>query len=130
MQYCYDYIDKMSPSELAVLDYQAIGPHFTKGVVSKFGLMDYVPSGVTFDPVCWNRTPELIDPNAQWDLSQSYSLHLFHGAWNRGPQSFAFAKNNCECPDCIKKPKDTFSQMTEVSYPAGCLYEQLKRRYL
>jgi hypothetical protein len=112
--YCYDVVDQLTQAQLDTMCYQTIGPVLTREAVPKFGLERYVPRGYVFDPICWNRTAQLVNPAAKWDLSRSYSLHLFHGAWNNGVESYAHS----------------MSPQTDVKYPDGCLYEQLKRRYL
>jgi hypothetical protein len=76
-----------------------------------------------FDPVQWKNYRLLVDPDAKWDLSQSTSVHLFHAAWNKGPE------------DRLGKGWDLGQPLgepllTDGKYPEGCLYEQLKRRYL
>jgi hypothetical protein len=106
----------MSSERLSKLSYQEIGPDLTREVIPKFNLGQYAQPGITFDPICWSKTTSLIDPRVSWDLSASYSLHLFHGAWNNGPQAFVHADGN--------------RLNTDLEYPEGCLYEQLKKRYL
>lgn len=114
MQYCYDTVNCMTKEELQKAPFQHIGPDLVHAAVSKFGLTACAPPGITFDPIRWKRCWQVIDPNMTWDLSRSYALHLFHAAWNNGCQAF----NHPISPD------------SNGQYPEGCLYEQLKRRYL
>jgi Glycosyl transferase family 2 len=114
MRYCYDFVSSLTQEQVSKLSYQEIGPNLTARVVPQFKLTKFVQPGIVFDPIHWSRTSKLVDPSAVWDLSKSYSLHLFHGAWNNGPEAHAHSS----------------SPSTEKEYPEGCLYEQLKRRYL
>ena len=116
MQYCYNLLDRLSPAELAAMPYQACGPELMKHAVPQFGLDQFAKSGYTFDPIRWDRTADLVNPNAKWNLTRSYSAHLFHGAWNGGCQAWAV--------------KGASILNTDGAYPEGCLYEKLKRRYL
>jgi hypothetical protein len=116
MQYCYNLIDHMNQTELDAAPYQALGPDLMRIAVPLFGLDQFAKPGYVFDPIRWNRTPELVNPNAKWNLARAHSMHLFHGAWNKGHEAGAMA--------------DTNKLDTDGTYPEGCLYEILKRRYL
>lgn len=117
MQYWYDYINSMNPAQLTKLKFQDIGPLFLGKAVPKFGLQQYVQPRVVFDPIRYDKAAQMIDPTAVWDLTQTYSIHCFHAAWNNGHEAWAR-------PD-YKNLTDT-----NARFPAGCLYEQLKNRYL
>lgn len=114
--HCYDWVMEMSLDRIQSLKYQEIGPHHTQWVIPRFGLERFAPRGYVFDPVGCTHITSLVDPTVTWDLSRSYGLHLFHGAWNNGHEAFAV-------------PGSEILQ-TDHQYPEGCLYEQLKRRYL
>lgn len=123
MAHCYDYIRSMPQDERERLSWQAIGPGFTCGAIEYFGLAQYAQPGYVFDPVHWSNARRLIDPAFQPDLSQSYSLHLFHAAWNQGPQDRYGAGWDLGQPS-----GEQIS--TDGEYHSDCLYEKLKRRYL
>ena len=116
MKYCVDTIRDIGPEKWKNLEYQDIGPNLTRRAVSAFGLTQFAQPGYVFDPIKWDRAAWLVQSGVRWNLTQSYALHLFHGAWNNGHEAWAV-------PDsCVLK--------TDEKYPDGCLYEQLKRRYL
>jgi hypothetical protein len=123
MRHCYDYLSQMSSEERAFLPWQAIGSDFACGAVEYFKLTGYTVPGQMFDPIHWTRVHDIINPDVQFDLSQSYSVHLFHAAWNKGPE------------DRTGKGFDLGHRTdvrlnTDGHYSYDCLYEQLKRRYL
>jgi len=120
MEHCCDIVNKMSQNQLDHLCYQDIGSYLIYPAVKKFNLMHFAPSGITFDPICWFNCWRVVDPNKQWDLRQSYALHLFHAAWNEGHEAWAIHK-------CMPNRK---SPNTDDKFPDSCLYEQLKKRYL
>jgi hypothetical protein len=123
LQAALDHVNRLTPAQLASLPWQAIGSDLACGVVNAFGLDRFAAHGVTFDPVRWDRARLVVDPAATWDLADSYSLHLFHAIWNAGPsdrQGKGFD---------LGQPAGPWLD-TDAEYPANCLYEQLKRRYL
>ena len=125
MQYVYSYIDRLTQSELDQLSWQAIGPDFTHGAIEHFQLTQFAQPGYRFDPVHWSRARDLINPAADppFDLSRSYSCHLFHAVWNGGPQD--------RCGRGWNLGQDLDARMdTDGEYHPDCLYEKLKRRYL
>jgi len=116
MRHCYNILDSMNQERLDAAPYQALGPDLMRVAVPQFGLDQFAKPGYVFDPIRWNRTTALIDPTAKWNLTRAYSAHLFHGAWNHGHEAGAMP--------------GTDKLNTDATYPEGCLYEQLKRRYL
>jgi hypothetical protein len=106
------------------LSWQAVGTDFILGAVEYFEMTDFAQPGRVFDPVHHERVHDLVDPTREWDLSQSYSLHLFHAAWNNGPS------------DSTGVGFDLGRRLwgrrldTDGEYHPDCLYEKLKRRYL
>lgn len=122
MRHCYDFLSAMPLDERASLPWQAIGSDFACGAVEYFKLTQFARPGRTFDPVHWTRVHDLINPDAKFDLSRSYAVHLFHAAWNKGPE------------DRTGKGFDLGHRTdvrlnTDGHYSYDCLYEQLKRRY-
>lgn len=119
MQYCCDTVNRMTQDQFDHMCYQDIGSYLTYPAVKKFELTQYALPGITFDPIRWSRCWMVTDPNATWDLSRSYACHLFHAAWNNGHEAWAIHK-------CLpgESPK------SDDKFPEGCLYEQLKKRYL
>jgi hypothetical protein len=123
MRHCYDYLSVMDLDERARLSWQEIGSEFAVGAVEFFHLTRFAQPGIIFDPVHWKRVRDLVDPAAKFDLSQSYSLHLFHAVWNAGPHH-----KTGRGFDLGHFPGDAI--YTDGEYHPDCLYEQLKRRYL
>ena len=122
LQHCADYIESLSLEERARLSWQEIGTELVLGAIEYFKLTSHAKSGRTFDPVQWQRVHELVDPAAEFDLSESYSVHLFHAAWNKGPED-----RTGKGFDLGHRPGLQLD--TDGEYPEGCLYEKLKRRY-
>jgi hypothetical protein len=78
----------------------------------------YVQPKIAFDPVPWNRIRDIVNPEVEWDLSKSYAVHLRNSIWDGGPNAGAGTLVNGK------------TLMSEEIYPAGCLYEVMKRKYL
>jgi len=112
MYNCYTRIEIMDAYSRSVADFQGLGPHMLTRLVSELKLNGYVVDGDTFDPVHWDKLHLLIDPAFKPDLSKSYTLHLFHAAWNDGPEAHGR------------------KMYTDQHYSTDCIYERLKRRYL
>ena len=109
---CIQLIQTMDAYSRSVADFQGMGPHMLTRLVQELDLTKHVLDGDTFDPVHWDKLHLLIDPEFKPDLSKSYTLHLFHAAWDDGPEAHG---------------RKLYSAQ---HYPAGCIYENLKRRYL
>jgi hypothetical protein len=123
MAHCYEFLNNMSPEDREHLAWQEIGSDFALGAVEYFQMTNFTKPGRTFDPVGWDNVKSVVDPSVEWDLSQSYSVHLFHSVWNNGPEDrtskgFNLGQSEGERLD------------TDATYHPDCLYEQLKARYL
>ena len=117
MQAWYDHINDKNAAQLAGLAFQEVGPELCAKLVPKFGLQQYVLPRITFDPIGFDRVHHFVDPSAVWDLSRTYSIHCFHAAW-RGQHESLQRKDYAKLTG------------TDDKFPEGCLYEQLKRRFL
>ena len=117
MRAWYDHINNKNAGQLAGLAFQEVGPELCAKLVIQFGLQRYIVPRYMFDPVHYDRAAQMVDPNVTWDLSKSYSVHLFHAAW-RGQHE--------------AHQRTDYGKLTgtDDKFPEGCLYEQLKRRYL
>jgi hypothetical protein len=123
LQHCYDYVSSLTLDERSRLSWQAIGAEFICGAVEYFKMTEFVQPGYVFDSIQHEHIRDLIDPVAEFDLSRAYSIHLFHAAWNDGPQD-----NTGEGFDLGKR---RWGQRldTDATFHPDCLYEKLKRRY-
>lgn len=121
MRHCHDFLHGMSQEERAQLSWQAIGSDFACGAVEFFKLTEFAQSGKAFDSVHWENVRSVVDPTVKWDLSQAYSVHLFHAAWNSGPVDKTGRGFD------LGQPLTRLD--TDANYHHDCLYEQLKRRY-
>jgi|GEM_PF-527033 glycosyltransferase involved in cell wall biosynthesis len=108
------------------MGFQEIGPELWAKKITELKLDRYIQPIDKFDPIHWDRIIWSVDPTKAWDLKDSYGLHLFHAAWNKGSQSAALkrALTSYGPGRVIESPS------TDDTFPAGCLYEQLKRRYM
>jgi len=122
LEHCHQFIAQITPAERARLAWQEIGSDFVCGAIEYFGLDQFAQRGKTFDPVQWQHVRALVDPAAKFDLSESYSVHLFHAAWNSGP-----VDNTGQGFDLGQQPGEKI--WTDATYHPDCLYEQLKRRF-
>lgn len=95
----------------------AIGPALLHEQVVLLGLKEFVVKGIQFDPVPWDRLPDMVDPNKCIDLSQSYAIHCRSSIWDGGPNS---RPGSLCCDEFLN---------TRNKYDSRCLWEQLKRRY-
>ena len=138
MKYLYDYVNGLTSKQLAVAEYQSLGPDLTRRVIIGEGatyhygiaayglppveypfahLRAYFKPGYVTDPVSWSRIQDLIDPDAVWPrLNDATTLHLFSGAWE-GMSGHA------------NLPEYLTLGTKDHEYPKGCLYEYLKVRY-
>jgi glycosyltransferase involved in cell wall biosynthesis len=109
---CFDAAESFR-AHWRTMEFQAIGPNLWAKKINDLALTEYIKPIDMFDPIHWDKLSWSIDPTKKWDLSHAYALHLFHAAWNKGSQ--AFNRNFL---------------VTDGTYPKGCLYEQLKERFL
>ena len=89
LEHCANYIESLTLEERLRLSWQEIGTELVLGAIEYFDLVRYAQSGRIFDPIHWTRVRGIVDPDAIWDLSHAYAVHLFHAAWNSGPEDRA-----------------------------------------
>jgi len=124
LQHCHDYISSLTADERSRLPWQAIGSDFICGAIEYFKMTEFVQPGYIFDPVQHEHIRSLVDPAAEFDLSRAYSLHLFHAAWNDGPQD--------STGEGFDLGRRLWGQRldTNAQYDLNCLYEKLKAKFL
>ncbi|TKB70431.1 MAG: hypothetical protein E8D45_13155 [Nitrospira sp.] len=90
-----------------------LGPPMINEAVSKFGLAQFVVPAKTFVPINWWDWEDILSDRLstrlklRWNLMPGvYAVHLWNSMWTRAHAS------------------------KDASYPAKCLYERLKGRYL
>ena len=83
------------------------GPQLLAEAVRQCGLISYVRPPATFCPVPYRDWQSVLSPEAELSFGpETYAIHLWHELWRSSGQD----KN--------------------AHYPAGCLFEKLKARYL
>ena len=108
MFYCRDWYTCHDTKDL---DWNT-GPHLLQEAVADFDQREYIEPVPVFGTVPCFNLPALVDPTFLWNLDEAYALHLHHGFWNCGHESYGVR------------------QMVDDAYPADCLYERLKKEYL
>jgi len=108
MKYCRDWYDC---HQNAGLEWNT-GPHLVQDAVAEFEHRHFIQPVSRFGAVECTKLDKLVDPNFKFDLTDAYAVHLHHGYWNCGHESYGVV------------------QMVDTVYSPRCLYEQLKARYL
>jgi len=104
MRYAWEACQGM---DRAQLKWGQCGPLLAGAAVEACSLQAYVQPPEVFCPVHFSEWEKILDPAATWQLSEAtLAIHCWNELWRRSNQS-----------------KDT-------TYDSGCLYENLKRRYL
>jgi hypothetical protein len=104
MQYAWDACGRMDPGELK---WSQCGPGLARQAIDACALEAYVEPPDVFCPVHFSEWEMVIDASREPRFGESTrAVHLWNELWRRE-----------------RRDKDG-------SYPPGCLYERLKRRYL
>jgi len=104
MAHAWGVCEKKDPEQLV---WGETGPRLMGAAVREFSLERYKQPAEVFCPVGYADWHKVLEPGADLKLGDcSYAIHLWNERWRAAGQD----KN--------------------ASYPEGCLYEQLKRRYL
>jgi Glycosyltransferase sugar-binding region containing DXD motif/Alpha 1,4-glycosyltransferase conserved region len=104
MKYTWDACERMNTGELK---WSHCGPTLLGQAVETCSLQQYVQPSDVFCPVHFSTWEQVLDPSIRWDFNeQTRAVHLWNELWRRSGQD----KN--------------------AQYSAGCLYEELKQRYL
>ena len=83
------------------------GPNLVVKAIIEYGLQSYVQAPHVFCPVHGNDWKKVLDPSTVWDFPEEpHAIHLWNELWRRE------------------------GLVKDAEYPAGCLFEQLKRQYL
>ncbi|MBV8706694.1 MAG: hypothetical protein JO028_05865 [Acidobacteriaceae bacterium] len=104
VEYAWEACEKMNTSELK---WSQCGPTLLGKAVETFSLQQYIQTWDVFCPVHFSVWDQILDPSICWNFSdRTHAIHLWNELWRRS------------------------SQDKDARYLAGCLYEQLKERYL
>ncbi len=104
MAYAWDVCRAKDPQTLA---WGETGPRLMSEAVPACGLEAYVRRPEVFCPVACEAWETVLDPEMTWPFDDAtYAVHLWHEMWRDAGQD------------------------KHGPFPTGCLYEQLKRRYL
>ena len=87
------------------LEWSVIGPTLLSKAINKFNLNKFIKNYKTFCPLGFKDWNQLIEPNKNINLDNSFCIHLWNEKWRRG----GIDKNN--------------------EFDTDCLYEQLKIKY-
>lgn len=97
-------LEQISETDLSQAGWSTIGPQLMQRIVRRFRLESFVKSPKTFCPIPW--WDARLMTKTTFGLNNSYAVHLWNEMWRQQK---------------LDKNGD---------YPAGCLFEQLKREYL
>ena len=104
MRYAWGVCETKDPERIV---WGETGPRLMAAAVREFSLERYAQSPEVFCPISYADWHKVLEPNADLNLGdRSYAIHLWNERWRAAGQD----KN--------------------ASYPAECLYESWKTRYL
>jgi hypothetical protein len=104
MQYAWEACQNMNTSEL---NWSQCGPTLVREAIEKCSLQQYVKPWTTFCPIHFSFWEQMLSQSISWSFDDTtHAIHLWNELWRRAAQD------------------------KDAGYPAGCLYEQLKERYL
>jgi len=103
MAYAWDVCQSKKPE---LLSWGETGPRLMGEAVREFSLEEFQQPHQTFCPLGYADWDRVLEPEAEIDLERSCAIHLWNERWRATGRD----KN--------------------IGYPADCLYEQLKLRYL
>jgi Alpha 1,4-glycosyltransferase conserved region len=104
LQYAWDACEQMYTAELT---WSQCGPTLFGKAVEALSLQRHVQPWRAFCPVHFSAWNSVLDPSVPWNFPrQTHAIHLWNELWRRSGQN------------------------KDARYDAGCLYEQLKQRYL
>ena len=104
MEYCWAACEKLDTAELK---WSQCGPQLIGRAIENCSLQQYVQPPEVFCPVHFSEWKKLLDPAVELLFADAtHAIHLWNELWRREGQE-----------------KDS-------GYPKGCIYEELKQRYL
>jgi hypothetical protein len=104
IEYCWAACEKLDPAELK---WSQCGPQLVARAVENCSLQQYIQPPNVFCPVHFSEWEKLLDPAVGCKFEDTtYAIHLWNELWRREGQD-----------------KDS-------RYPQGCIYQELRQRYL
>lgn len=104
MQYAWDACERLNVGKL---QWSQCGPALFKQAVEANSLQRYVRPWDVFCPVHFSEWEKLLEPDVRWNFGkETQAIHLWNELWRRSDRH------------------------KDARYPASCLYEELKQRYL
>ncbi len=104
MRYAWRVCEMKDPKAIV---WGETGPRLMAAAVREFSLETYTQRPEVFCPIGYADWQKILEPEADLKLSdRSYAIHLWNERWRAA------------------------GQVKNKSYPDGCLYETLKRKYL
>jgi len=104
MRYAWEACERMNTGELK---WSQCGPSLAGQAIEVCSLRQFVKPPAAFCPVHFSVWEEMLDPDSALTFDETtYAVHLWNELWRRS------------------------SRDKDATYPDGCLYERLKRRYL
>lgn len=104
MEYCWTSCEKLDTAELK---WSQCGPQLVSRAIEICFLQQYVQPPNVFCPIHFSEWKNLLNPAVQPQFADApHAIHLWNELWRREEQD-----------------KDS-------RYPQGCIYEELKQRYL
>lgn len=104
MRYAWTACTQMEPAKLK---WSQCGPTLAGAAVTACSLQNYVQPPEVFCPIHFSEWEKMLDPAETWAFGEAtLAVHCWNELWRRGNHS------------------------KDHDYPADCLYEKLKQRYL
>jgi len=104
MEYCWNACEALDTAELK---WSQCGPTLLSRAIESCSLRQYVQPPDVFCPIHFSEWKKLLDPTASCQFEDTtYAVHLWNELWRREGQD-----------------KDS-------RHPQGCLYQELRQRYL
>lgn len=104
MARCWGTCERLDRS---AIEWGATGPLLLGELIQELQLTQHAAEPTVFCPIDWRDWSRVLEPGVRWQFDPvTYAVHLWNEMWRLEETS------------------------KEATYPADCLYETLKRRYL
>jgi mannosyltransferase OCH1-like enzyme len=104
MQYAWNACNQFEPSDLK---WSQCGPTLLAKALEEYSMQMFVQPWDVFCPIHFSLWEQMLDAGMQWAFPEhTHAIHLWNELWRREGRD------------------------KDAPYPRGCLYEDLKKRYL